>query len=205
MEPGTDDGVALVQRLIVEVSVAVHFMVVALKACGFQWPSEGATAESLDPVSTRWAEELCRLISADWNQVTITERRNPSWLFLRSEAGLLAFRAEELCHVMRAMFDRDAAATFDGPTGRVLKRGELLNYIGHEHLEVCRLVLGGLDGERGTSPLALAVENRFVLVGQQHVIALAADTGRFLALQERSRIARRHAAEHSLLFEGACI
>lgn len=80
-----------------------------------------------------------------------------------------------------------------------------MNFCGWDHLRVCQEVLVALDGERPDEPLTLAAEDRILLIGTEHLVALSTDTGRSLALQERSRIARRHAAEHALLFEVASV
>lgn len=123
--PPTTAGVKSVERLIMRVSVTVHYIRLVLEACGFEWPNEGSAAAGSGAKFQSWSTRLCELIGSDAAETTFSERRRPSWWFLRAESGFLAFRSGDLCHAMRAIFDRTPIDAFDGPTGRLLRRGEL--------------------------------------------------------------------------------
>lgn len=200
--PTSEAGIAQVGELILDVSLTAHLAAMVLEACGWDRVTEGTASQSLSPSDEAWVGLVEKVLEVG-RGVTYNARLAPTWLYLRAEPGLSIFRSEELSGVLAAWFGHDVVPRYDGPTGSVLKRGSLLNFVRRTDLEMGRQTLASLGEDPDVDLLVRAVENRVLVVAEEHALIWAADASRSAAVEERTRIAARHASEHALLFESA--
>ena len=198
--PVGGNGTGLVRRLMQEMSTAVDLALMVLQTCGWQPDAEGPASQTLSASQRSWVESLTAVLHVDEHDVTFNMREKPTWAYLRTAGGVSVFSSEQLCGALNLWYGPDAPLTYAGPTGSILKRGDLLNFIRESDLVRCDEILSTL-GDNGRRVLTLAMENRVLLLAPQNAIFWSADAGRAAAVDERGRIARRHSLEHGLLYD----
>jgi Restriction endonuclease len=201
--PTAEQGLSEVEELIVHVSLTPRLGAFVLERCGWDGRSEGAATQSLSKTEAAWLALIEGELGIDHEQVTFNARSRPDWTYARTDRGLSIYRSKELASGLAAWLGHATAARYDGPTGVVLRRDGLLNFVDRRDLDLCRRLLGRVDTASEADLSILAIDNRVMVLANEHVVLVSADASRSAAAAERERIARRHASEHALLFENA--
>ena len=169
-------------------------------ACG--WSDAEPAYESSGEVEG-WAKEVSQAVDEELdNRVKFNIRAAPNWLFYRSiHRNISILGSPNIVAAMEAMLCSEVPGSQIRAINRRLFVSDRVRSAAPLRAEQwARKVLGQLDGGEIDRFLIVPVENRLIVSGGAHVIALTRDCGEQAFREERARVERRHRHEARVLF-----
>lgn len=193
-----DRGIQQVEELMASILVALANLQRLLQHCGWDGSDAPAT-KSVSIAERNWLNSAVGAIGSTIDESTFNSRRNPDWLFLRSNAGYSVYRSEALYEGLKICCGEDDAPSIDGPTGTIFRHKHVMHYVNDLDVVAFEELLKQL-GKQIKHLVVRAIDNRIIMSSNGVTLIRELDSGSRQVSAERERLLVRHSAENDFLF-----
>ena len=200
-----DSGIFDIARII----SASFFSWKALAKCEYD---KHRLKEKTDPTdtgyswddATPWASTIARCLNLtdEFANATYSRRKCPSWTYYHDwKKRTVVVQSEALAKHVGELTSKRQSRTIDGIDGQLVVAGNCRNFVPFQAIKRATRLLRALeDGKSLAPPSFICLENRVLIGGGSHLIAIYCNSGRAAFDFHREQVRPRFEAEAELLF-----
>jgi len=135
-------------------------------------------------------------------EASYCSRTNPRWLFYRSKAvgTTVCYSPTTVLHLRKLIDASSPWKELEGPTVQFYKSEQAHNAAPHDEIKRGRNVIALLEGT--TDAMMVPLENRLIVLGNEHLVFFEVDCSRDVYNSGRQDIITRQRQEQDILFDG---
>lgn len=200
-----DGGVFDVARII----IASHRIWASVAKCGHDKHQRGMRTDPTDTGydykrAESWAATIARSLRRrdDFRNATYSQRQCPEWAYFHDYGARTAVvRSDPLARYVANLASTRPTRTVEGVDARLLVSGACRNVVPNREFKRAGMLLRTLEGADAPAPPSIiCLENRLIVGGWVHLVAIFCDCSRAAFDSQRERVRARFEAEAEILF-----